>query len=279
MEIFRKKTAIVTGGASGIGKGLCEELGKYGANVVIADINEEEARNVAARLNESGAQADAVKLDVSIEENVRALIEKTAAENGKLDYIFNNAGIGIGGEVQDMDLDQWKRIVDVNLWGVVYGTLAAYKVMVKQGSGHIVNTASGAGLVPSPLLTAYATTKHGVVGLSTSLRAEGAGLGVKVSVVCPGFIDTPIFDSTEYVNTSKEITMSIVPPGLKAMSALDCARAALKGVARNRGIIPVQAPAYIMWWLNRLNPRIMDAQSQKAMAKYREAARQKRSGG
>ena len=149
--------------------------------------------------------------------------------------------------------------------------------MLEQGSGHIVNTASAAGLVPSPLLTAYSMTKHAVVGLSTGLRAEGAALGVKVSVVCPGFIDTPIFDSTEYVNTSKEIGMSVVPSGLKAMSAADCARTALRGFARNRGIIPVQAPAYILWWLNRLSPRLLDAQSRKAVEKHRKAARETRS--
>jgi NAD(P)-dependent dehydrogenase (short-subunit alcohol dehydrogenase family) len=276
MEVFRDKTAIVTGGASGIGKGLCEELCRHGADVLVADVNVEEARKVAAELKASGGRAEAVKLDVTIEEDVRGLVEKTAAENGKLDFIFNNAGIGIGGEVQDMKLDHWRRIVDVNLWGVVYGTLAAYQVMVKQGSGHIVNTASSAGLVPSPLLAAYSTTKHAVVGFSTSLRAEAAELGVKVSVVCPGFIDTPIFDSTTYVETSKELVWSLIPPGLKMMSALDCARAALKGVARNKGIIPVQAPAYIMWWLNRLNPRIMDAQLRKTIQKYRRVIREER---
>ena len=275
MDIFRDKTAIVTGGASGIGKGLCEELGKYGAHVVVADLNGEEARNVAKNLKSSGGRAEAVKLDVTNEEDVRGLVDETTANSGRLDYIFNNAGIGIGGEVQDMDLDHWKRIVDVNQWGVVYGTLAAYKAMVKQGSGHIVNTASGAGLVPSPLLTAYSMTKHAVVGLSTGLRAEGAELGVKVSVVCPGFIDTPIFDSTEYVNTSKEVSMSVVPSGLKAMTGADCARAALRGVAHNRGIIPVQAPAYVLWWLNRLSPRLMDAISQKSIKRYREAVQEK----
>jgi NAD(P)-dependent dehydrogenase (short-subunit alcohol dehydrogenase family) len=221
------------------------------------------------------ARAEAVELDVTIEENVRKIVEKTASDKGRLDYIFNNAGIG--GEVQDMNLDQWKRIVDVNLWGVIHGTLAAYRVMIKQGSGHIVNTAFGAGLVPTPLLTAYSMTKHAVVGLSTGLRAEAAGLGVKVSVVCPGFIDTPIFDSSTYVNTSKEIVWSVLPSGLKMMSARDCARAALRGVARNRGIIPVQAPAYLLWWLNRLNPRILDAQSRKTLEKYRKVARDKRS--
>ena len=97
MDIFRDKTAIVTGGASGIGKGLCEELGKYGAVVVVADLNGEEARNVAASLKASGGRAEAVKLDVTNEGDVRGLINETAAKRGKLDYIFNNAGIGIGG--------------------------------------------------------------------------------------------------------------------------------------------------------------------------------------
>jgi short-subunit dehydrogenase len=151
--------------------------------------------------------------------------------------------------------------------------------MVKQGSGHIVNTSSGAGLVPTPLLTAYSTTKHAVIGLSTGLRAEGAGLGVKVSVVCPGFIDTPIFDATEYVNTDKENAWAVLPRGLKMMSAADCARAVLRGVARNRGIIPVQAPAYILWWLNRLHPGILDAQTRRTIEKYRTVVRRKRSPG
>ena len=120
-------------------------------------------------------------------------------------------------------------------------------------------------------------TKHAVVGLSTGLRAEGAELGVKVSVVCPGFIDTPIFDSSEYVNTTKENAWAVIPPRLKAMRAEDCARAALRGVARNRGIIPVQAPAYILWWLHRVSPKIVDAQSQKTIRKYRQIVRAKRS--
>jgi NAD(P)-dependent dehydrogenase (short-subunit alcohol dehydrogenase family) len=277
MKVFKDRTAIVTGGASGIGKGLCEELGRYGARVVVADINGHGAAEVAEGMKRSGARAEAVSLDVTIEEDVRELVERTAAENGRLDYMFNNAGIGIGGEVQDMSLDQWDRIVDVNLWGVVYGTIAAYRVMVKQGSGHIVNTASGAGLVPTPLLTAYSMTKHGVVGLSTGLRAEGAALGVRVSVVCPGFIDTPIFDSTTYVNTSKDLVWTVLPRTIRMMRAEDCARAALRGVAHNRGIIPIQAPAHILWWLNRLNPGILDAQSRKMLDKYRKAVREKRS--
>ncbi|MEW6443650.1 MAG: SDR family NAD(P)-dependent oxidoreductase [bacterium] len=273
METFRGKVAIVTGGASGIGKSLCQELGKAGADVTVTDINEDGATRAAEAARSAGGRASSAKLDVRVEADVRGLIDRTAAEKGRLDYMFNNAGIGVGGEVQDMTLDHWRSIVDVNLWGVLYGTLAAYQIMIRQGSGHIINTASSAGLVPAPLLTAYGMTKHGVVGLSVGLRAEGAGKGVKVSVVCPGFIDTPIFDSTTYVKTDKERTWSVKPPWIKMMSADACARDILKGVARNKGIIPVQAPAYIMWWLNRLNPGIVDAQMRNRVEKYRKTPR------
>lgn len=276
MKTYRDKVAIVTGAASGIGKALSEELGKYGAEVIVTDMNAEGAKDVAERIGQAGGRAEAVQLDVTMEDAVTGLVQRTVAEKGRLNYMFNNAGIGIGGEVQNIPLDHWRRIMDVNLWGVIYGTLSAYRVMLKQGFGHIVNTASTAGLVPVPLLLAYSMTKHAVVGLSTGLRAEGAELGVKVSVVCPGFIDTPIFDRTTYVNTTKELTWSVLPPGVKLMRPEDCARTALRGVSRNKSIIPVQSPAYIMWWLNRISPRIMDGQMQKSVKRYRKTVLEKR---
>jgi len=273
MKNFSGKTAIVTGGASGIGRALCRELAKAGADVTAADINEAGVQEVAEGIRKTGGRARAVKLDVTDEPAVRALVEKTAADQGRLDYMFNNAGIGIGGEVQDMSLDHWRRIVDVNLWGVLYGTLAAYRVMIRQGSGHIVNTASSAGLLPAPLLTAYGMTKHAVVGLSAGLRVEGAGKGVKVSVVCPGFIETAIFDSTTYVNTDKERTWSLKPRWIPMMPAEACARVILRGVSKNKGIIPVQTPAHVFWWLRRIHPAIVDRLMESAVQRYRAQAR------
>ncbi|MCP4591902.1 MAG: SDR family oxidoreductase, partial [bacterium] len=205
MSKFQAKIAIVTGGASGIGQALCKELARRGAaSVVVADVNAEVAREVAEAITTAGGRARAAELDVTQAEAVQALVEQTVSEHGRLDYMFNNAGIAIEGEVRDMTLDQWRRIVDVNLWGVIYGTTSAYRVMVGQGFGHIVNTSSGAGLAPVALGTAYSATKHAVVGLSTLLRAEGAGLGVKVSVVCPGAIRTGIVDASVYVTDVKD---------------------------------------------------------------------------
>ena len=209
MDHFENKVAIVTGGASGIGRALCEELGHRGAAmVVVADINAEGAQQVASAITTAGGQARAAHLDVSRADDVQKLINETASEHGRLDFMFNNAGIALGGEVRDTGLEHWQRILDVNLWGVIYGTKAAYQVMVKQGFGHIVNTASLGGLIPEPMATAYATTKHAVVGLSTSLRAEAAELGVNVSVVCPGFVQTRALDTATYVGIKREDAIS-----------------------------------------------------------------------
>lgn len=259
MDHFKDKVAIVTGGASGIGQALCEELGRRGAaGVVVADVNVEGAHEVAAAITAVGGRAQAAELDVTQAEAVQALVEQTASQHGRLDLMFNNAGISTWGEMRDMTLDHWQRIVDVNLWGVIYGTMSAYGVMVGQGFGHIVNTASSAGLAPSPFATAYVTTKHGVVGLSTTLRVEGVGLGVKVSVVCPGFIRTGIGDAMEFVTQleggTKEFVAAAIP---KMMEPDDCARVILRGVERNKAIITVTGLARVAWWLNRLNPGLM----------------------
>ncbi len=268
MDNFQDKVAIVTGGASGIGQALCEALAQEGAEVVAADINAERAEQVASAITAMGGRARAAHLDVSRREAVQRLIEDTASEHGRLDFMFNNAGIGMGGEMRDTELEHWRYIVDVNLWGVIYGTSAAYQVMIKQGFGHIVNTASAAGLVPSPMQVPYATTKHAVVGLSTSLRAEAAELGVKVSVVCPGFIRTEIFDTAIEVTTYKDKDAEAdFLSSFKMMDAADCARVILRGVAGNKAIITVTGLARSLWWSYRLQPALL-APMQRNMVRH-----------
>ncbi len=137
MNRFKDKVAIVTGGASGIGRELCRQLGGHGATVIVADVNREGAEEAASSIAGSTAgRARAAHLDVTDAEEVRKLIRDTAAEFGRLDYMFNNAGIAIGGDARDMDWEHWRRILDINLMGVIYGSRAAYSVMVEQGFGH-----------------------------------------------------------------------------------------------------------------------------------------------
>src|SRR5437870_2348952 len=178
--MFKDKIAIVTGGASGIGRCLSSDLARRGAVVVIADINFEAAEEAVDAILTEGGIAFAARLDVTCADDVQSLVDETIAHHGRLDYMFNNAGTTVIGEVRDLGLDECRRVMDVNFWGVLHGTYAAYQAMVRQGFGHIVNVASGYGLTPGPTLVPYSASKHAVVGLSQSLRAEAADLGVKV---------------------------------------------------------------------------------------------------
>jgi NAD(P)-dependent dehydrogenase (short-subunit alcohol dehydrogenase family) len=259
MEYFKDKIAIVTGGASGMGRAVCEQMGRHGATLVVADINQQGAQEVAESIVAAGGRARAVHLDVTRREDVHGLVNETAREHGRLDLIFNNAGIGILGDERDKTLDHWKKIIDINLYGVLHGTTAAYPLMVEQGFGQIVNMASMAGYIPSPMDAAYGTTKHAVVGLSVSLRDEAAELGVKVNAVCPGFIKTPIIFNTPILNvnvTREEIEESL--PDWLYMDQNKAGTAILKGIARNRAMIVFPFHARVAWWLMRLCPPLFD---------------------
>jgi NAD(P)-dependent dehydrogenase (short-subunit alcohol dehydrogenase family) len=187
----------VTGGGSGIGEALCQELARRGTRVVVADIDGKNAGRVAAAIAADGGQAEARTIDVASEPDVTRLIQDTASAHGALDYLFNNAGIAIGGDTRDLTLDHWRRVLDVDLYGVLHGIRAAYPIMAEQGSGHIVNTSSAAAFFAAPGNAPYCTAKHALVGLSLSLRLEGADLGVKVSCVCPGFVRTDIYHNAQ----------------------------------------------------------------------------------
>ena len=172
LRTYDGAVAIVTGAASGIGYGLSKALVQRGASVVLADRQGDRAEEIAASLRHSGGKATAVEVNVVDYKSVRQLVERTASQHGRLDYLFNNAGISIGGEAKLYEIDDWNLVFDVNLRGVAHGVQAAYPIMVRQGFGHIVNTASVCGLLPSPWNVSYAASKFGILGLSISLRVE-----------------------------------------------------------------------------------------------------------
>ncbi|MCL1698497.1 MULTISPECIES: SDR family oxidoreductase [unclassified Lysinibacillus] len=231
-----RKVAIVTGGVSGIGKAICKELVGHNVFVMIADINERDGRLLEAELNKDASNARFIELNVTDYKSVELVISNVYEEFQRLDYLFNNAGIAMYGEIYDMPMDEWKNIVDVNLWGVIYGTQVGYQIMKEQGFGHIINTSSAAGLGPSPMSAAYSTTKHAVVGLTTSLHYEAEEFGIKVSALCPTFVDTPIFKKATAINIDKSV-MSKQLKTQKMMSPQQLAKITIAGVHKNKPII------------------------------------------
>jgi len=273
IRIFNDATAIVTGGASGIGRALAEELARRGCEVVLADLQIDKAQDVATKIRNSGGKAKALNIDTTDFPAMEQLVRETVESSGRLDYIFNNAGIGIGCTADQYSIEDWNKIIDINLRGVVNGIQAAYNIMIEQGFGHIVNTASMAGLMPSPLAVAYSTTKHAVVGLSQSLRAEAAQWGIRVSVLCPGVIRTPILQGGKYGKILRDIPAEKVREmweGFKPMSPDIFAKKVLNAIAKNKAIIIEPSQWKLIWWLNRLSPSLVMFLTQKKFQKMQK---------
>lgn len=198
MDDLRGRAAVVTGGASGIGRAMAEAFLAEGMAVVLADIEAPRLEETAAALGGRGGRVVAVRCDVSRGEEVEALAERAWAELGRVDVLCNNAGVASGGPVWLHTTADWEWLLGVNLWGVIHGIRVFVPRMLAQGGeGHIVNTASMAGLITGPFLGMYNVSKQGVVALSETLHKDLAltGAPLHVSVLCPGFVRTAIADA------------------------------------------------------------------------------------
>ena len=274
LNAFKDAVAIITGGASGIGRCLAEQLAAAGARVVIADIDFEKAQEVASSLRSAGKQIEAVALDVSRAADVESTVNAIVEQHGRFDYMFNNAAVAVAGEFRDLLPEHFRRMLDVNVMGVVHGSMAAYRVMLRQRAGHIVNVSSMTGLLPTPMLSAYSTSKHAIVGLSTALRIEAKRLGINVSVACPGLVDTSIHERTEYLSARKADYLAQLPR--KFMVTPDAAaRAILRGVVRNEAIIVHPWYVKIGWWLHRLSPALVGSLMQHSVTRFRKVRTEK----
>jgi NAD(P)-dependent dehydrogenase (short-subunit alcohol dehydrogenase family) len=198
MKEFKGRVAVVTGAASGIGRGLADACAREGMKVVLADVDEAALEEAGRELKDAGADVLAVRTDVSKAEEVEALARRTLAEFGAVHLLCNNAGVGAGTTVWESTLADWQWVLGVNLWGVIHGVRAFVPLMLEQGDEcHVVNTSSAAGLISGPALGVYKAGKHAVVSLSETLYCELAIIKAKigVSVLCPGGVNTRMLDS------------------------------------------------------------------------------------
>jgi NAD(P)-dependent dehydrogenase (short-subunit alcohol dehydrogenase family) len=244
---FQDKICIVTGANSGIGFALSAELLKRGAIVYMAGRNKAKVEEAASSLGEYKGRARPLVVDVTNQAQVQRAIEDTKAQAGRIDLLFNNAGVGGTIPYDTVTLEDWKTIIDTNLWSVIYGVHAAIPIMLKQGSGHIVNTSSVAGIVPLPYQALYATTKFGVTGMTESLRYEFRDRGLHFSTICPANIATAIFNKSIDGKSHGDLR---VPDD--AYPADKAAAYILDKVSEHRGIIlvpPEPAPEkYKQYW-------------------------------
>jgi NAD(P)-dependent dehydrogenase (short-subunit alcohol dehydrogenase family) len=195
---LRDKVAVITGAASGIGRALAERCADEGMIVVLADIEADALANAEAELGRRGARVLAVATDVSRADDVERLARETWNAFGAAHLVCNNAGVALDGPIWECSLEDWRWVLDVNLWGVIHGVRSFVPRMLAQGSeGHVVNVASVAGLISEPGLGVYKASKHAVVSISETLHHElrERGANVSVSVVCPGFVRTRIADA------------------------------------------------------------------------------------
>jgi NAD(P)-dependent dehydrogenase (short-subunit alcohol dehydrogenase family) len=256
---FAGKVAVVTGAGSGIGCATALLLGNLGAKVHVADLNETSARVVAADIDSQGGRATTHHVDVSDPASVERLANAVYDEDGAVDILHNNAGVGHGGPVEDTSLEEWQRVLGVNLMGVVHGIHFFLPRMLAQGRpAHIVNTASMAGLVPVAEMAPYTTSKHAVVGLSESLNAELSPRGIHVSAICPGFIDTGIVAASHLQGGAAAQRSKVEAFYKRFGSSPDVVADAVVDAIRKKKLIRIVPRHHVAlsWALRRISPRL-----------------------
>jgi NAD(P)-dependent dehydrogenase (short-subunit alcohol dehydrogenase family) len=242
MQELEGKVAVVTGGASGIGSGLCRRFAQAGLGVVVADIDDAGAEKLASELREQGARALAVAVDVASPESCEALAERAFGELGSVHVLCNNAGVIVGGTLQQATEEDWRWMLSVNLGGVINGCRAFVPRLKKQGQGgHIVNTGSMGSWVSAPRLGLYCTTKFAVLGFSDALRMELAGDGIGVSLLCPGGVRTNLLEADR--NRPAELSRSggradVLRTAIEeGIDPLEAGEHVLRGIQRNADYI------------------------------------------
>lgn len=260
-EWFRGKIALVTGSASGLGRGIALALAGAGCDLVLVDLNEERLRETASTVEAIGRKYLMKKVDVSSRAEMEKMAGEVLAEWGRVDILVNNAGVGVGGELVNIPIDTIEWITGINLMGEIYGTRLFLPQMIERGGGHVVNVGSLSSLVILPFHIAYATTKFGLAGFSEALWSECRRNGIGVTLVCPGAVSTNIAEGTRAFasNERQEKVTERFERMLedKGMDPEEAGRMVLQAIARDRYLLLLGREAYILYYLHRFFPGLM----------------------
>ena len=255
MKKFPNKRVVITGAGSGLGRALSLEFAKKGWNIMVADINMDWANESVKLINEAGGKGLAVHCDVTKWEQVKSLADTVMARWGGVDIIVNNAGVPVVGVMEDVPLEDWRFIIDVNLMSAIYGCKAFIPLFKKQGYGHIVNTASAAGFLSLATMGPYNVTKAGVIGLSETLRMELVSHNIGVTVVCPTFFKTNFLDKLRCTD-KKFIDRGNAFFKWSLGTSEGISRHIMRSIKRNRMYVITQPDAKVGWFSKRHTPNL-----------------------
>ena len=270
MSFPKPLRAVITGAGSGLGRAMALDLAGRGASLVVSDIDPVSAEQTAGQVRALGADAEVIPCDVTDRDAVFALIEEVDKRLGSVDFIANNAGVAVGGPFEEISIEDWRWVVDINLWGVIHGCQAAIQKMRPQGRGYIVNVASAAGLIAPPAMSAYNVTKAGVVSLSETLFAEYKSQGIRVAVLCPTFFRTNIVESGRGATSEKEDAQVIRWMERSKVQAADVAKAAIDAVRDGELYVQPMRDGRVAWRLKRAAPQRFYDSLSRAHEKFLE---------
>lgn len=261
MKDFTAKRVLITGAGSGIGRETAQAFARAGARLIVTDIREEGVRETQRLIESAGGKAAVYLVDVTDAEAMKSLAEQVGREHGVLDVLVNNAGIGAAGNFLDTTLDTWRRVLDINVMGVVHGCHAFLPAMVARGQGgHVVNLASLAAYVAAGDMPVYCTSKFAVLGFSESLRADMEKHGIGVTAICPGVIHTNIIAATIMEGKMGQAGVRDKIDSFYARrnyTPAQVAAAIVDAVKKNQAVRPVSPESWAMYYAKRFTPGLV----------------------
>ena len=261
MKDFSSKLVLVTGSASGIGRATALRFSEEGADLILVDINEAGLEDAAREIESRGRKALRYKADLSDAAQVETLHRRVTDDIGTPDVLMNAAGVAIVTRVEEAGLEDWRWILETNLWGYIYMIHYFLPDMILRRSGYVINVASGAGLFAVPYQAPYNTSKHAVVGLTESVRQEMERYGIGASSVCPGMIRTSIINTVRVIgfkDSAQKMAHKAASPPEKMADAI------IRGVRKNKAVIMYPPYINLIYGLKRFSPRAADLLSKGA---------------